>query len=124
MPCTTTQAPDVYTVQFVLDLAGPLDSTRLRAAAAALLKRHANLRVAILHEGLERPVQVVPRAVELIWPRVCPPFAARAKESRGPRSWRPTEWHRSCRLPGRCSLDALSAGPGEASAGESPSDTC
>jgi len=39
----------------------------VRAAVAALLRRHANLRVAIRHKGLERPVQVVTREVNVPW---------------------------------------------------------
>ncbi len=62
--------PDVYTVQIVLELEGPLDSSRLRAAAEALVGRHANLRASIHHEGLERPVQVIPRVVEVAWREV------------------------------------------------------
>ncbi|MFL6129405.1 MAG: condensation domain-containing protein, partial [Mycobacteriales bacterium] len=61
---------DVYTVQLRVDLDGELDAGRLRAAAAALLRRHANLRVGFRHAGLERPVQVVPRHVELPWSTV------------------------------------------------------
>ncbi|MBC2879823.1 MULTISPECIES: non-ribosomal peptide synthetase [Streptomyces] len=58
---------DVYTVQFVLSLEGDVDADALRAACAALLRRHANLRVGFLHEGLEQPVQVVPAEVPLPW---------------------------------------------------------
>jgi amino acid adenylation domain-containing protein/non-ribosomal peptide synthase protein (TIGR01720 family)/FkbM family methyltransferase len=61
------EAPDVYTVQVVVDFDGPLDAARMRDAAAALLRRHPNLAVAIRHEGLERPVQVVQRDVDLPW---------------------------------------------------------
>ncbi len=61
---------DVYTVQLRIELAGPLDADRLRAAAAALLRRHANLRVGFRHAGLDRPVQVVPHEVELPWSTV------------------------------------------------------
>ncbi|MEU4210580.1 condensation domain-containing protein, partial [Streptomyces sp. NPDC026206] len=61
------QGHDVYTVQVVLDLAGTVDTAALRAAAAALLRRHANLRVGFLHPKQSRPVQVVAREVELPW---------------------------------------------------------
>ncbi|MFG2132155.1 amino acid adenylation domain-containing protein [Streptomyces sp. NPDC048751] len=58
---------DVYTVQVVLDLGGSLDAATLRAAAQALLDRHANLRVGFLHPKQSRPVQVVSRTVEVPW---------------------------------------------------------
>ena len=54
------QGHDVYTVQIVLDLGGRLDVAALQASAAALLARHANLRVGFLHPKEGRPVQVVP----------------------------------------------------------------
>jgi amino acid adenylation domain-containing protein/non-ribosomal peptide synthase protein (TIGR01720 family) len=60
-------APDVYNVQLVLTLEGTLDPSRLRAAARALLRRHANLRVAICQDGLDRPVQVVSRDCDIAW---------------------------------------------------------
>jgi amino acid adenylation domain-containing protein/non-ribosomal peptide synthase protein (TIGR01720 family) len=63
-------APDVYTVQMVVAFEGALDVERLRRAAAALLDRHTNLRAAIHHEGLARPVQVIARAVALPWREV------------------------------------------------------
>ncbi|GAA1797265.1 amino acid adenylation domain-containing protein [Actinomadura chokoriensis] len=61
---------DVYTAQVVLDLEGPLDAGALRTAAGTLLRRHANLRAAFWHEDLSRPVQVIPRTVELPWEEV------------------------------------------------------
>ncbi|OLF09114.1 hypothetical protein BLA60_21300 [Actinophytocola xinjiangensis] len=61
---------DVYTVQLAIDLHGPLDTARMRAAAEALLRRHANLRVGFLHEKLATPVQVVARSVELPWTEI------------------------------------------------------
>ncbi|MGW6544061.1 amino acid adenylation domain-containing protein, partial [Streptomyces massasporeus] len=60
-------AADVYTVQLIFDLEGPLDPAALRAAANALLRRHPNLRAAFRHEGLSRTVQIVPHEVELPW---------------------------------------------------------
>ena len=53
------QAPDVYTVQLELELEGALDGAALRAAAQALLARHASLRAGFRHEDLSRPVQVI-----------------------------------------------------------------
>ncbi|QEU88461.1 non-ribosomal peptide synthase/polyketide synthase [Streptomyces viridosporus] len=60
-------APDVYNVQLHMDLAGPLDVTALRSAAAGLLARHPNLRVCFREDGLPHAVQLVPNAVELPW---------------------------------------------------------
>ncbi|MFJ9890726.1 amino acid adenylation domain-containing protein [Streptomyces sp. NPDC091287] len=59
--------PDIYTVQLGIDIAGELHTDRLRAAAAALLRRHANLRAGFLQQGLSRPVQVVVGDIELPW---------------------------------------------------------
>ncbi|MQY11298.1 Tyrocidine synthase 2 [Streptomyces sp. RB5] len=61
------KAPDVYTVQLSVELRGPLDKTRLRTAAGALLHRHPNLRAAFRHKGLEKPVQVIRRQVRTPW---------------------------------------------------------
>ncbi|MEZ7154949.1 non-ribosomal peptide synthase/polyketide synthase [Streptomyces sp. MAD19A] len=61
---------DVYTTQLVLDIEGPVDSAALSAAAASLLDRHATLRAAFVHEGLERPVQAVLSDVPLAWREV------------------------------------------------------
>ncbi|WP_093761613.1 non-ribosomal peptide synthetase [Streptomyces sp. BpilaLS-43] len=58
-----SHAVDVYTAQFVFDLEGAVDVLALRAAVAGLLRRHANLRVGFLHEGLDEPVQAVAREV-------------------------------------------------------------
>ncbi|UNZ21240.1 non-ribosomal peptide synthetase [Streptomyces sp. 891-h] len=60
------EGPDVYTVQMVLGLEGPLSAPRLRAAAQALLTRHPHLGAAFLHSELSVPVQVV-GAVEVPW---------------------------------------------------------
>ncbi|MGQ4712493.1 amino acid adenylation domain-containing protein [Streptomyces anulatus] len=61
------QAPDVYTVQIVLDLEGDVDAAALRGAADSLLRRHANLRAAFRYEGLDRPVQVIRRKARMPW---------------------------------------------------------
>ena len=60
-------APDVYTTQLVLDLQGPLDGAALRAAAQALLDRHASLRAGFQHENLSRPVQIIVSKVASPW---------------------------------------------------------
>ncbi|MFJ3928174.1 amino acid adenylation domain-containing protein, partial [Streptomyces sp. NPDC090022] len=59
------QGEDVYTVQLALDIEGPVDRPALRAALHTLLTRHANLRAAFRHEGLDAPVQAVPAGFEL-----------------------------------------------------------
>ncbi|MFD0653608.1 amino acid adenylation domain-containing protein [Streptomyces malaysiensis subsp. malaysiensis] len=58
---------DDYVVQCAVDLGGPLDPQRLHGAADGLLRRHANLRAAFRHEGLDRPVQVVPEPSPVPW---------------------------------------------------------
>ncbi|WP_242454798.1 amino acid adenylation domain-containing protein [Bailinhaonella thermotolerans] len=58
---------DVYTAQLVLDLDGPLDAAALRAAAATLLRRHANLRASFRQRKQGDPVQVIHRRVDLPW---------------------------------------------------------
>ncbi|MET8013973.1 amino acid adenylation domain-containing protein [Streptomyces sp. NPDC005271] len=56
-------APDLYAVQLVVDLEGPLDRTALRAAADGLLRRHANLRASFRYEGVNRSLQLIHREV-------------------------------------------------------------
>jgi amino acid adenylation domain-containing protein/non-ribosomal peptide synthase protein (TIGR01720 family) len=53
------QASDLYTVQFVLRVDGPLDADLLRTAAKSLLDRHPNLRAAFRRRKNGEPVQVV-----------------------------------------------------------------
>ncbi|WP_432041783.1 amino acid adenylation domain-containing protein [Streptomyces cadmiisoli] len=60
------QAPDVYTVQLVLDLSGRPDAGRLRAAGSALLRRYPNLRAGFRSDGAE-PVQVIPAPGPMPW---------------------------------------------------------
>ncbi|MFI1016193.1 amino acid adenylation domain-containing protein [Streptomyces sp. NPDC020965] len=63
-------ATDVYTVQVSVALAGPVDVERLDRAAAALLRRHPNLRAGFWHEGVPQPVQFVPSEVKISVGRV------------------------------------------------------
>ncbi|MFH8568034.1 non-ribosomal peptide synthase/polyketide synthase [Streptomyces sp. NPDC017993] len=58
---------DVYTVQLMVDLAGPLDGARLRTAMETVLRRHPNLRAGFRSVRSGKPVQFVPRALELPW---------------------------------------------------------
>src|SRR5271156_2455633 len=45
------QGPDIYVTQLMLSLDGPLDGEVLRAAAEALVQRHASLRAAFRHDN-------------------------------------------------------------------------
>ncbi|MEV4443229.1 condensation domain-containing protein, partial [Streptomyces sp. NPDC049577] len=63
----TGEGTDVYTVQLMVDLDGPLDGPRLRAAMDAVLRRHANLRAGFRSVRSGRPVQFVPREVRVPW---------------------------------------------------------
>ncbi|WP_261994010.1 non-ribosomal peptide synthetase [Streptomyces sp. t39] len=54
-----SSALDVYTALDTFDFGHRLDAGRLRAAVAALLRRHAGLRTGITADGLPRPVQFV-----------------------------------------------------------------
>ncbi|MFI6875832.1 amino acid adenylation domain-containing protein [Streptomyces sp. NPDC050400] len=58
---------DVYHMQFVLHLTGPVDPARMRAAGQALLDRYPNLRSAFLATADGDPVQVVAEHVTLPW---------------------------------------------------------
>lgn len=58
---------DVYTVQNVFEFTRRVDAAALRAAAQTLLRRHPALRAGFMHEGVERPVQFIPREVPAAW---------------------------------------------------------
>ncbi|TDD50918.1 non-ribosomal peptide synthetase [Saccharopolyspora elongata] len=58
---------DVYVVQLAFELLGEVDGDGLRRAGDALLERYPNLRARFVHEGLSRPVQVVPRESAVAW---------------------------------------------------------
>ncbi|MFF0013698.1 amino acid adenylation domain-containing protein [Streptomyces sp. NPDC005374] len=60
-------AADVYLVQLVFELEGPVDASRLRDAWQALLDRHPNLRAAFRRRKGGAPVQVVPHRATLPW---------------------------------------------------------
>ncbi|MEV7194406.1 amino acid adenylation domain-containing protein [Streptomyces sp. NPDC093510] len=61
------RGPDVYAVQFLLDVAGPLDAGRLRASWEALLGRHAALRASFHRRKSGEAVQLITRNVTLPW---------------------------------------------------------
>lgn len=58
---------DVYTVQNVFEFTRRVDAAALREAARTLLRRHPALRAGFMHEGVERPVQFIPREVPVAW---------------------------------------------------------
>ncbi|GAA3146634.1 hypothetical protein GCM10010521_37230 [Streptomyces rameus] len=62
-----TTGPDPYLVQARFRIGPGTDPGRVRAAVTELLRRHPNLRACFRHERLERPVQIVPRAVKVPW---------------------------------------------------------
>jgi amino acid adenylation domain-containing protein len=65
---STDQADaDPYQGQTIFELEGPLDAERLAAAARALVMRHPNLRASFAYRGLEVPVQVIQRHVDVPW---------------------------------------------------------
>ncbi|WP_415947319.1 amino acid adenylation domain-containing protein [Streptomyces sp. KLOTTS4A1] len=66
-PDTGAFDADVYTTQMVLELTGPLAPARLRSAAEALLRRHANLRASFRLRAGGQPLQIVHREVPLPW---------------------------------------------------------
>ncbi|QMU80324.1 amino acid adenylation domain-containing protein [Streptacidiphilus sp. PB12-B1b] len=59
--------PDVYHVQLVVDLGGPLDQRRLRTACQALVDRHPALRAAFTPTGAGMPVAAIPGTVAVPW---------------------------------------------------------
>ncbi|MEC3981387.1 non-ribosomal peptide synthase/polyketide synthase [Amycolatopsis sp. H20-H5] len=61
------QAEDVYTVQEVFDLDGPVDPAALHRSLTGLVARHASLRSAFRQLGDGRVVQLVAAEAELPW---------------------------------------------------------
>ena len=58
---------DLYSMQFVVDVDGPVDVELLRRSAQAMLVRHPNLRAAFWDRDVPKPVQIVPTEAELPW---------------------------------------------------------
>ncbi|MEV0342588.1 amino acid adenylation domain-containing protein [Nocardia sp. NPDC050713] len=63
-------AADVYTLTARVDLTGPLDERRLSAAFDTVVARHPNMCAAFHYEGLDQPLQAVPRSVRMPWRQV------------------------------------------------------
>ncbi|CCB75387.1 MULTISPECIES: non-ribosomal peptide synthetase, partial [Streptomycetaceae] len=64
------EALDVYNVQVVVALRGPLRPADLRTAAAALVRRHPNLRAGFRQRANGQPFQVIHREAPLPWDEV------------------------------------------------------
>ncbi len=62
-----TSGPDPYLVQARFRIGATTAGRTVRNAVTALLDRHPNLRSCFRHERLDRPVQVVPKAVTVPW---------------------------------------------------------
>ncbi|MFD6065630.1 non-ribosomal peptide synthetase [Amycolatopsis lurida] len=58
---------DVYIGHWILELDGPVDAARLRAAWEALLARHASLRACFRQRKTGETVQIIARQVDLPW---------------------------------------------------------
>ncbi|AXN45693.1 Surfactin synthase subunit 2 [Mycobacterium marinum] len=58
---------DLYSMQFVVDIDGPVDLELLRRSAQAMLDRHPNLRAAFWDRDVPKPVQIVPVHATLPW---------------------------------------------------------
>jgi amino acid adenylation domain-containing protein/non-ribosomal peptide synthase protein (TIGR01720 family) len=61
---------DVYRVQLIFDVDGPLDESLLLAAAQALVDRHPNLRAGFRQVDSGQSVQVIPQHVDLPWKEI------------------------------------------------------
>ncbi|GGN09199.1 hypothetical protein GCM10010109_18370 [Actinoplanes campanulatus] len=64
--------PDVYVTELTIDLTGPLDEDRLRAALDTVLSRHENLRIAVHRTAAGSVVAVVPRTATVPWSETIP----------------------------------------------------
>ena len=58
---------DVYSMQFVVEITGPLRPDVLRRSVETMLERHPNLRVSLWDSDVPQPVQIVPASVEVPW---------------------------------------------------------
>lgn len=58
---------DLYTMQFIVDISGDVNTELLRRSVEVILERHPNLRVSFWDRDIPKPVQIVPTWVELPW---------------------------------------------------------
>ncbi|MCK0089317.1 amino acid adenylation domain-containing protein [Rhodococcus sp. F64268] len=58
---------DPYVLTAVVDLAGELDTDRLRAAFSAVVARHRNLAAGFHFDGVDEPIATIPQVIEIPW---------------------------------------------------------
>ncbi|WP_031331506.1 non-ribosomal peptide synthetase [Williamsia sp. D3] len=58
---------DLYTMQFIVEISGDVNTELLRRSVEVILERHPNLRVSFWDRDIPKPVQIVPTWVELPW---------------------------------------------------------
>lgn len=64
---------DLYTMQLVVDIDGPVDADLLRTSAELMLQRHPNLRAAFWDRDVPRPVQIIPAETVVPWTETTAP---------------------------------------------------
>ncbi|MEU9503184.1 condensation domain-containing protein, partial [Streptomyces sp. NPDC048196] len=62
-----SSAKNLYVAQYAIELSGTVNAEALRAAAAGLLSRHANLRASFRSRKSGEPIQVIRRDAPLQW---------------------------------------------------------
>ena len=60
-------SPDLYLSQSIIHLNGPIDELLLREAWQRALERFSALRSIVVWEGLDEPLQIILRSIELSW---------------------------------------------------------
>ncbi|OZG26277.1 non-ribosomal peptide synthetase [Williamsia sp. 1138] len=58
---------DLYSMQFIVEINGPVDVALLRRSVEAIFERHPNLRVSFYDRDIPTPVQIVPSWVDVPW---------------------------------------------------------
>ncbi|WP_372436036.1 amino acid adenylation domain-containing protein [Williamsia soli] len=58
---------DLYSMQFIVEISGPVDVALLRRSVDVIFQRHPNLRVSFYDRDIPTPVQIVPTWVDVPW---------------------------------------------------------
>ncbi|WP_110470102.1 condensation domain-containing protein [Williamsia limnetica] len=58
---------DLYSMQFIVEIGGPVDVALLRRSVEVIFERHPNLRVSFYDRDIPTPVQIVPSWVDVPW---------------------------------------------------------